>query len=64
MFNPYVYNIDQLNVLNTNQILISIYQLLLASITFFVSILFFYFVFKFLIWFLPNYWHKKASKNV
>lgn len=41
-----------------HEVLVAIYQLLFAAITAAFALVFLYMIFKFLAWFLPNYWHR------
>lgn len=51
----------QLLLANDHDILVAIYQLLFAAISLAFALVFFCAVFKFLVWFLPNYWYRSKE---
>ena len=61
--NPTLLTPDQLAIAPPSVILVGIYELLLASITFAFSLLFFYWVFKFAVWFFPKFYHKSKESG-
>lgn len=62
MLNPQVYNINELQFLEIHEILISIYQLQLASVLLFYATVFFVFLFLLAKFILPKYWYKDKIK--
>jgi hypothetical protein len=60
--NPMLLSPTALAVADNHQILVSLYQYIVASVSFLLTLVFFYFLFRFLVWFLPSYWHRGTEK--
>lgn len=58
-YNPIILTGDDLQSASTHDILVSAYQIIVASTLLFFSLLILYFVFKTILWFVPKYWSRK-----
>jgi uncharacterized membrane protein len=57
-YNPPILTTDQLQNATQTQIAQAQYEFIVASTTFAFAVVTMYFVFKFLVWFLPKYWYR------
>lgn len=62
MHNPQVLTLTQLQMADTHEIVVDGYMFLVASVSLAFSLLFFYWLFKFLVWFLPHYWNRAGYR--
>ena len=63
MHNPTVLTYDQLQTATQIEILRSIYELLVGSISLFFALIVFYIVWKTALWFLPHYWYRNVTSE-
>lgn len=60
-YNPVIYTTN--NGFTSEQILFAMYQHQVATVSLLFSVVIFYFAFKFLVWFLPSYWHRRKNEK-
>lgn len=65
MHNPQVLTTQDLQVADIHQIMVAHYQFDVAATSLFFTLIFFYFLFRAAVWFLPKFWYleKQGDKS-
>jgi len=60
--NPILLSPTALAIADNHQILVSLYQYIVATGSLLLTLVFFYFLFRLLVWFFPSFWHRGTEK--
>lgn len=56
MYNPLILNSEELQIATDHDILVALYQYVVAGVSLFFGLIILYIVFKTAVWFLPKFW--------